>query len=295
MTARIKQMRGVRAFYSSAKRMQEKSLRKICILKNGMYRALVSTCCQPIDSGSNNFPSPVCAAAFASRNHAGGAHFEMNKEEKKACAAAYYRANREKIMARTAAYRLANLDREKSNNAAWRLANQGKFNARCAAWRAENPQRVKANSAAYLAENSAKINAARRAWSIANYEKMKADRAKNSDKLKARRRAWKVANHEKIRAQDMCRRARKRHAVIGNTKLITQWERGWKRLNRVACYWCQRRFFPRECHTDHIVALAIGGAHEVGNLCIACQTCNQRKQAKSITEWNRSLAQPVLL
>jgi len=60
--------------------MQEKSLRKICILKNGMYRALVSTCCQPIDSGSNNFPSPVCAAAFASRNHAGGAHFEMNKK-----------------------------------------------------------------------------------------------------------------------------------------------------------------------------------------------------------------------
>ncbi len=46
------------------------------------------------------------------------------------------------------------------------------------------------------------------------------------------------------------------------------------------CYYCGIRF-RGAVWIDHVIALAKGGKHEVGNLCTACQKCNQAKSAKS--------------
>ena len=46
------------------------------------------------------------------------------------------------------------------------------------------------------------------------------------------------------------------------------------------CYYCEKRF-RGAVWIDHVIALAKGGKHEVGNLCTACQKCNQAKSAKS--------------
>lgn len=46
------------------------------------------------------------------------------------------------------------------------------------------------------------------------------------------------------------------------------------------CHYCEKRF-RGSVWIDHVIALAKGGKHEVGNLCTACQKCNQAKSDKS--------------
>lgn len=45
----------------------------------------------------------------------------------------------------------------------------------------------------------------------------------------------------------------------------------------IVCYWCKKLTGPGERHVDHIKALAAGGTHTAGNLCIACEDCNLSK------------------
>ena len=45
----------------------------------------------------------------------------------------------------------------------------------------------------------------------------------------------------------------------------------------IPCYWCKYLTKRGERHVDHIQALANGGGHVAGNLCIACADCNLSK------------------
>jgi 5-methylcytosine-specific restriction endonuclease McrA len=46
-------------------------------------------------------------------------------------------------------------------------------------------------------------------------------------------------------------------------------------------------------HVDHVIPLAIGGAHEISNLTIACPTCNISKGKKTPEEWKQIKQQSV--
>lgn len=46
------------------------------------------------------------------------------------------------------------------------------------------------------------------------------------------------------------------------------------------CYWCGKRVSKRRRHIDHIVPLVKGGSDGVHNLCLSCENCNHRKNAK---------------
>lgn len=46
------------------------------------------------------------------------------------------------------------------------------------------------------------------------------------------------------------------------------------------CFYCRRRL-NKAFHRDHIIPLAMGGAHCRSNLAIACPTCNLTKNAQS--------------
>lgn len=54
------------------------------------------------------------------------------------------------------------------------------------------------------------------------------------------------------------------------------------------CAYC--RVAPYE-HLDHVIPLARGGQHRIGNLLPACEACNLSKAAKLVSEWR--LARPV--
>jgi hypothetical protein len=80
-----------------------------------------------------------------------------------------------------------------------------------------------------------------------------------------------------------------------NPKVIAKWEESWRSRPSAKCYWCSKRFKVSQCHTDHILALSIGGLHEIENLCVSCSDCNVAKSNKPLSEWNREVSQPALL
>lgn len=175
-------------------------------------------------------------------------------------------------------------EEKKAYDAARYAANPDKFKVQKDAYRAANPEKLKARSRACGAANRERVKAFSAAWRAVNPERKKATDA-----------AYRIARPEKARARVAVRRAIKCGASVGDPKRITEWECRWKERKRVRCYWCGNLFAPAQCHTEHIQPLARGGAHEVGNLCVSCHPCNNRKGAKSVEEWNRALAEPVLL
>lgn len=54
------------------------------------------------------------------------------------------------------------------------------------------------------------------------------------------------------------------------------------------CWWCGKKLNGKH-HLDHRIPLARGGANSIGNLCLSCPKCNQRKSAKMPWEFNGRL------
>lgn len=155
---------------------------------------------------------------------------------------------------------------------------------RGARWRAKN----KAWKAAYARTRRAIDNEQRRIRNAANRPLYRA-------KHNARARAYYKANPEMHSGRTILRRAIKRRAAIGDPKIISRWRARWQRKPRVTCYWCHAAIRGENGHADHIVALSIGGAHSIENLCISCAQCNCRKHAKTLSAWNAEIAEPILL
>jgi len=148
-------------------------------------------------------------------------------------------------------------------------------------------------------KNKAKLKADYSKWRMENWEtlveKKKQWRHLNTDKVAAARKKFVSAHPEKVQAGKNLYRARKMKAVVGNPALIAEWESAWKKKRRVRCYWCGGSFAPKDCHSDHLKALDLGGAHEVGNLVISCAACNLRKNSLTVEDWNSKIVEPVLL
>ena len=74
----------------------------------------------------------------------------------------------------------------------------------------------------------------------------------------------------------------------------SQW---WKNLRgRGECYYCRKRFHPRELTMDHIVPLVRGGKTTRSNVVPSCKECNNSKRYLLPVEWEdylRRLAGPL--
>ena len=182
---------------------------------------------------------------------------------------AYHATHKDERRAIARRYREKYPEKEKAKNAKWRANNLLKIKAKNAEYRVKHLDTIKKESAEY--------------------------RKKNLAKIKARDTAWRKANPEKNREKGHRWRVRVKGANSGPSKPIVEWERVWRGKQFAICFWCRTRKPTKKCQTDHIVAVSIGGAHEIGNLCISCRSCNARKCAKTVAEWNKSIAQPVLL
>jgi 5-methylcytosine-specific restriction endonuclease McrA len=193
----------------------------------------------------------------------------------------------------------AKAEKERARGRERYAANREKLKSYHLARYYQNKEKAKAMFARYYAENKSKIKAAKDKYRSENKEILKArcaaHYAKNSKKAIEYQRSYIKLHPEHKRASDASRRARKLNAPIGSSFAVIKWDKTWRSMRRVSCFWCRNEFSPKKCHADHIVALSRGGAHEVGNLCISCQPCNNKKSAKTIQDWNRLLAEPVLL
>lgn len=242
---------------------------------------------------------------------------DEKKAKQRAYAAKWRANNRDKERARGAKYYKDNRDKEKARNADYYARNKDKVKAKCAKYCANNKDKVRAVNAAY--ESKPEIRARRRVqavkWYAANSEKERArfakycassrDKvlathvkhyAKYRDKINARKAKRRATPHGRAKAVmwSHARRARKRSATVGDPKVIAAWFQRRRMAETTKCYWCRATVEGKLAHMDHIHPLARGGSHSIGNLCVSCPSCNARKNAKDLAEWNKTLLEPVL-
>lgn len=128
-----------------------------------------------------------------------------------------------------------------------------------------------AYKAAWHQENRERMAQKGREWAEAHPEQMR-----------AYRRSWQKRNLRQGQQTAARRLARK----LGNDcRIIT--ERDWRRLvarYNGLCAYCRVR--PWE-HQDHVIPLARGGRHAIGNVLPACASCNQSKTDQLVVEWQR--------
>ena len=129
------------------------------------------------------------------------------------------------------------------------------------------------------------VNALTAVWQRANAESKnsynRAWRASNPDKSAQHTRNYRERNPQKtsefVRASTSRRRAR-RNAV--ETLVILPKE--MRRLTESSCAFCGE---TQNTHVDHIIPIAKGGRHSVGNLQTLCSFCNVSKKDKLYADW----------
>lgn len=133
-------------------------------------------------------------------------------------------------------------------------------------WRKENPERHRQWTQSWWEANR-----------NAQYEINRQWREENSDRYAEMIRDWGARNKALVSGYRATRRARKANGWIA--------ERDWTRLvNRYGgrCFYCGSR---EPMTIDHIIPLARGGRHTIGNVLPACKSCNCSKQERLIVEW----------
>lgn len=136
-----------------------------------------------------------------------------------------------------------------------------------------------------------------RAWALANPEYIKRWAAENADlKRAAVRRSY--LRHREVRRADnrawearnpgaaKLRAARRRLRKLGSSAGLVVTSRDVRRLiHRYGgrCAYCGIK--PESLHLDHVVPIARGGRHSIGNLLPACQGCNLSKNATPLSVW----------
>lgn len=193
----------------------------------------------------------------------------------------YYQRHPEKAKKARRQYSEKRKDKTAIYNAEYRAAHKAELDAYMKVWHAKNKDAVAAQGKQHYEANRTRLLAEKREYYIKN---------------RAVIRAKKKANREPARRSEDLRRARKAGASVGDLQLIAAWEKRWRKKPFVICYWCRNEIRPASlARRDHVIPLAKGGAHEVGNLCLSCDSCNCHKHARTLDKWNATLAQPVLL
>jgi 5-methylcytosine-specific restriction endonuclease McrA len=133
-------------------------------------------------------------------------------------------------------------------------------------WRETNRAKEQARNRELYQLNAEKIRERKRKLYI-----------KNKDKEIQRKLRWQKANPEACRLNSH----RRRQKLKGNgVYLVTP--KDVRRILSKGCFYCGK---TGELALDHVIPVARGGVHSVGNLVAACQPCNSSKNDKFITEW----------
>lgn len=170
----------------------------------------------------------------------------------------------------------------------YRNANRELIRAINARSRARNADKIKARKRAeYLRDKDtpayrARIAAYQAATRNAKREYDRKYRATNKEKLAQLKSVWRAENAALLRVVRSSYKARRRATEKGgdSTKTIKEWMVSQAKV----CRWCEANC-ETGFHIDHVMPLAKGGKHVIANLCIACPTCNIRKNARDPAEF----------
>lgn len=164
------------------------------------------------------------------------------------------------------------------------------------AYYAKTSEKQKSHFKQYYQKNKALYVRRAREWEKKNPDKKKLSRLKSAKRDQARAKKWVVDNKERHLAsrekyyeshyaeflsRNHVRRALQRKAAV-NLKGIKSWMKAVKSKPSSICYYCQGAIKGSDIHFDHIVPIAKGGPHSIDNLCVSCQSCNNKKHTKSV-------------
>lgn len=187
---------------------------------------------------------------------------------------AYYNTHKDQYLENARKQRRENPEKHREKNRRWREANKEKMQEMRDAWESANPGKKKELEAQWREDNKIHI-----------YKKGQKRYAEKKDHILETCKKWQKNNPEKARKLCSRRRARLRHAAIGDEEAIVRWNTEWRAKESVECHYCKGSFPPSKCDQDHAVPLSRGGAHDISNLVIACLHCNRQKHAKTPEEW----------
>lgn len=147
-------------------------------------------------------------------------------------------------------------------------------------WRAENLDHVQNYQKQYSEKNADRKKLLDKLWAQSNKDRVNAAsrryRQNNPEKVALIKKTQAIRHPDTIRNSQLRRRAR---IAENGVYLVTK--KDISRIMRERCVYCGA---PSE-HIDHVIPIAKGGAHKVGNLVAACRSCNQRKSDKFLSFW----------
>lgn len=176
-------------------------------------------------------------------------------------------------------YYLKHKERLKPIRKAWAQANPERLALHKAAFKLRHPEK----SAIYAARAYAKPTTRdyRKKWDSANRHKRC---------LYARR--YRKKHPDKVVQFNSARRLRVGpEDVYRNT--IARFIRGLSKAKRKVCAYCGCAV--TKVHIDHVVPIAKGGKHEIGNLAVSCQSCNLSKGSKLLSGWRPKNTNQLIL
>lgn len=159
-----------------------------------------------------------------------------------------------------------------------------------------NKETVKVKRAAYQKAHLAEQYVHNQSWRKRNVEKVReAGRrqyAANIEHRRAIKNAWKLQNPEAIKSAleryrlnhlpKMAEKSHKRRAKLRGNGVFQVTEKELIRLYASPCAHCGTM---ENVTIDHIIPVARGGRHSIGNLQPLCLSCNSSKNAKTMAEW----------
>lgn len=187
----------------------------------------------------------------------------------------YYDAHRKEALEYSKSYAQANKEKKALYMKAWREANKEQRASYKKAYREAKADRIREVYHAWREKNREHVNALSREWA-----------AKNPQRCKENHKAWKEANPEKFKIYNHEKKARKRKATIERFSPIEIYER-----DQWVCQLCKKKVNkrlknpnPLSPSLDHIIPLALGGAHSRQNTHLAHLICNQRAHLGGIKQ-----------
>lgn len=165
-------------------------------------------------------------------------------------------------------------------------------------WRIDNPSKYKAATKAYYDANAEIIRQRAKEWHHQNKtyasKKAKERYAANPEYWRQKSRDWIAANREYKRARDSQyakehpevykASAARRKARIRQNGIYAISQKEMRKLYASPCLYCGS---TQRIEADHVIPIARGGTHSIGNLVPACKSCNASKRQRTITEWKK--------
>ncbi len=170
-----------------------------------------------------------------------------------------------------------------------RAVRRARYNAERAAYRQANPAVRKPGMTRDERLAKRRANETEKAY---NREKAKEKRRQNHNAVRAtereKRRAAYAANPEKYRAKSVRDAHRRRARLAGcDVRVVTQRDIDRQACRqRGECWWCGE---AKPLTIDHNIPIAKGGRHAVGNIVMACESCNKGRCDVLPIDWRVEL------